>query len=501
MKVHLMFRNKDFEEQKQCFCKDTLETDLALTCMLSAMSQKDDVVHTTCSSALFSPLQPLEEIHYRQENLRDALQNPDVIRQLYDITVKTEQKKRNSLQWLFHSAYLSSTFSSAVNLLQLYTKVLMELRQIADINLSYFHSEGFHNLFTMFQQELNDEYFIEVQSHLDALKEDNESILISASLGNYMQGVNYVLRRKIPKRFWWRWHVAPSYTIAPRDDSGATDLSMRRGRAINEATNALAQATEHIECFFAMLRRELAFYIGCLNLADKLHELGMPTCIPDLQSMESTDRSWQGLYDISLALTKDKAVVENNLDAKDKQLYIITGANQGGKSTFLRSVGQSQLMAQCGMFVGAGSSSLPLRKGVFSHFKKEEDTTMKSGKLDEELARMSEQADYLQKGDLMLFNESFASTNEREGSEICRQITQALIENDIEVFFVTHLYTYAVAFMENTKTQYLRAQRLEAGKRTFEIVPGKPLDTAFGEDLYHKIFSIPQDDTTGNRLA
>ncbi len=113
---------------------------------------------------------------------------------------------------------------------------------------------------------------------------------------------------------------------------------------------------------------------------------------------------------------------------------------------------------------------------------------MTSGKLDEELVRMNEIADHLIQGSLMLFNESFAATNEREGSEICRQITQALIDNGIEVISVTHLYTYAAAFVDTSGVQYLRAQRLENGERTFKVIPGMPLQTAFGADLYKSIF-------------
>ena len=431
-------------------------------------------------------MQSEEEIEYRQKNLYDALRNPDTVRQLYEITVETEKQRRSSWHWL-SSAYLTSTFSSAVELLKLYTEMLMKLRLIADSKLTGFQSEGFRNLLVMLQQELDDDYFAEVRSHLNDLK-DGDGMLVSATLGNYLQGIGYVLRRKNRKGFWRRWYFAPSFTIAPRDDAGATDLGKRRDRAINEATNALAQAAEHLEGFFAMLRDELAFYVGCLNLSDSLRALGMPICIPDLLPSDSKDRSWQGLYDVSLVLTKNAAVIGNDLGATNKQLYVITGANQGGKSTFLRSVGLVQLMAQSGMFVGADSFSAPLRRGVFSHFKKEEDTAMKSGKLDEELARMSELTNYLESGALMLFNESFAATNEREGSEICRQITQALIENGVEVFSVTHLYTYAAAFLGDKETQYLRAQRLENGERTFKVIPGEPLQTAFGEDLYQKIF-------------
>ena len=70
---------------------------------------------------------------------------------------------------------------------------------------------------------------------------------------------------------------------------------------------------------------------------------------------------------------------------------------------------------------------------------------MKSGKLDEELSRMSSIIDNVTLNSIVLFNESFASTNEREGSEIARQIVLALVEKGIKVFDVTHLFDLAQA--------------------------------------------------------
>jgi DNA mismatch repair ATPase MutS len=140
------------------------------------------------------------------------------------------------------------------------------------------------------------------------------------------------------------------------------------------------------------------------------------------------------------------------------------------------------------MPVGAESFTAPIRDGIFTHFKKEEDTRMKSGKLDEEMDRMSEIADRLRSGSLVIFNESFSSTNEREGSEIHRQISKALVENGVEVFSVSHLYSYSAAFKGDELTQFLRAERLDGGARTFKIVPGEPLETAFGEDIYRELF-------------
>ncbi len=487
MKAYLMFRDRTFDiEAAQCFGRNTLATDLELKRVLTKMARGDTTIHAACDSALFRPLQSTDEISYRQEVLRDTFRNPTTVRRLYAITVETA-RQRKAYWHKLSSIYLSNTFSNAIGLLTIYTDMLMKLRSVADKELANFQSAGFRNLLLMLQKELSDDYLAEVRAHLRDLK-DNKGILISANLGNYLHGVNYVLRRKNYNNFWRRWFLSPSFSIDPSERSETEDLVNRRDRAINEATNALAIAADNLAGFFVMLQNELAFYVGCLNLSEDLQALKLPICFPDLRLPNSTDRSWQGLYDISLALLKNKAVVGNELKTADKDLYIVTGANQGGKTTFLRSLGQAQLMAQSGMFVGGSNFSAPLCRSVFSHFTQEEDPTMRSGKLEEELARMSELVDYLKPGALLLLNESFASTNEREGSEICRQITQALLENGVEVFTVTHLYTYALAFLTNERVQYLRAERLEDGKRTFKITPGEPLPMAFGEDLYREIF-------------
>ena len=183
-------------------------------------------------------------------------------------------------------------------------------------------------------------------------------------------------------------------------------------------------------------------------------------------------------------------VVGNDLNADGKNLIIITGANQGGKTTFLRSIGLSQLMMQCGMFAPAESFSSNVCDGLFTHYKREEDATMRSGKLDEELSRMSRIIDNITPNSMLLLNESFAATNEREGSEIARQITGALLERSIMIFFVTHLYEFAYNFYgkKMADVAFLRAERQCDGSRTFRLIEGEPLQTSYGEDLYKKIF-------------
>ncbi|QEY35064.1 DNA mismatch repair protein MutS [Caproiciproducens galactitolivorans] len=492
MEVRLLADDFDFNMQEKPSCDwKTLSDDLELKRIISAMGNGDDLVENVCDQVLSHSLKNIEQIRYRQDILKDCISNSDTIRKLYKITCETKEQKSRLWSWLSPNQSLSINYSSSITLLKLYSEALLNIRNAAVRNSQNFHAKGWKRFIQMLQDELSDDYFTQVRALLNELKdEDNKGILISANLGNYCQGVNYVLRRKEGKHFWWHWSFSPEFNLAPRDDAGASDFGKRRDRAINESTNVLSQSAEHIGNFFLTLQQELAFYIGCLNLHDKMKELKMPLCIPELLSLRSENRKFDNLYDISLALTKNTSVIGNRVCAENKRLTIITGANQGGKSTFLRSIGQAQLMMQCGMFVGAESFQAPIRNKIFTHFKKEEDSSMKSGKLDEELSRMNQISDQLSPYSFVLFNESFAATNEREGSEICRQITKALIDNKIEVFSVTHLYTYAISFLQDGRQDvlYLTAQRSEDGTRTFQIAPGQPVQTAYGEDLYRKIF-------------
>ncbi|MDR0906643.1 MAG: DNA mismatch repair protein MutS [Oscillospiraceae bacterium] len=488
MKANLMFSDRDFDPTSQlCYASDTLASDLELRHVIEKMSNGDKVIADVSYAALFMPLESISDIKYRQENLRDALRSPAHVRRLYDLLDETAQIQKKSNHFLSSSVSLGDSLNSAVGLLRIFADTLGNLRKFADEGIKAFASAGFKNLFKMLQTELDDAFLNEVKNQLKELKSQDE-MLISARLGAGNQSTGYTLRRQQHKTFLSRFKMAATYTVKDDDTRGIADIESRRDRAVNETVSVLTQAVRYLEDFFTMLRHELAFYVGCLNLADFLTTTGAPYSFPELLPPEREHRSWNNLYDLSLVILRGESVTGNELVADNKRLFIVTGANNGGKSTFMRSFGQAVVMAQCGMFVGAEEFTAPVKLGIFTHFKKEEDSTMKSGKLDEEMERMSEITDRLRKYSIVIFNEAFASTNEREGSEIHRQIVKALIENDVEVFSVSHLYTFAHAFSGEPLTQFLRAQRLEDGGRSFKVLPGEPLETAFGEDIYTELF-------------
>jgi DNA mismatch repair ATPase MutS len=501
MKVYLMHPDRDLDlEQPLPANTGALSQDLELDTLLDAMARGDEYLSELATNCLLSSLTDPEAILYRQRILGDCLEQAAIVRQLYELAIEAlESKRKAQLFWFRDSP--DTMLHKSVQMLELLADVLKRVRKVADEHAGAFRSDGFARLFATLVRELDDDYLQTVEDHLRELK-FRRGALISAELGTGNRGRNYVLRKPNEQSLLQKLTPtrAPSYSfsVADRDLNGMTSLSELRGKGINLAASALAQSTDHILSFFSMLRAELGFYVACLNLHEQLVEKADPTCFPVPLAAKNPALSAQQLYDVSLAFHLDSKVVGNTVDADGKALVMITGANQGGKSTFLRSVGLAQLMMQAGMFVGAESFTANVCDGVFTHFKREEDPTMTRGKLEEELSRMSEIADAIRPASLLLCNESFASTNEREGSEIARQVVGALIEAGVKVLFVTHLYDLADGFYRQQleTALFLRAEREPDGRRTFRLLEGEPLPTSYGADSYRRIFgAAPQPPT------
>ena len=494
MKVHLAYRDRDLDlETEPPANAEALTQDLGLEILLGSMTRGDKYLYGVARTTLFDGLHDPAEIRYRQAVLADSLAHPDVVRELYAIAVAALEGERHF--WWHSERYPDSVLRGSVARIGAVVVQLRRLRDLAQEHLASFASEGFRRLFQELIDELGEAYLRSVDAHLRRLQ-FRSGVLLSATLGTTNLETAYVLRRRVEPRGWRERFGLPeaesySWELDPRDMAGNEALGMLKGRGIAQAAGAVGESAEHIRGYLSQLRAELGALIGCLNLHDALTAKGEPTCLPEPVPAGTTALSARGLYDASLSLALGSALaVGSDIDADDMRLLVITGANRGGKSTFLRSLGLAQLLLQAGMFVPAETFRAEVRDGLFTHFKREEDADLRSGKLDEELGRMSAIVDQARPGSLVLLNESFASTNEREGSEIARQIVRALLESGIRIGYVTHMYDLASSLEaeQNGEAAFLRAERLPDGRRTFRIVPGAPLPTSHGQDIYRRIF-------------
>lgn len=500
MKVYLMYRNRDFDPDSPLPDNaGALMQDLELDILLRAMAGDDKYLYEISQKILLTGLQDIDDVRYRQEVLADCLAHQAAVRELYSIATEAIESKRRN--WFgIYTTFPGAILHSAARMIEMYMPLLERLRKLADEGSGSFSSEGFTRFFAMVERELDDEYLATLREHLKYLS-FGEGVLISARLGEGLESRGHILRKS--KSFGKNWlrrvfsARVPTYSfsISARDEAGARALGDLRDRGLNFAADSLARSADHIESFFKLLLAEIAFYVGCVNLHGELLRLGEPVCFPVPLPPGTLGNEFSGLYNVCLSLHTGQRTIGNDMRAKSKNPVIVTGVNEGGKSTFLRGIGVAQLMMQCGSFVPAVSFSGDIAAGIFTHYRRKEDRSMQSGKFDEELSRMDAIAEHLLPHSLMLFNESFAATNEREGSDIAGQITRALVERGIRVFFVTHLYTFAVSFTDDSgyRPLLLRTEQRPDGVRTFRIVEGAPSERSHGEYLYRKVFGEETD--------
>ncbi|REE97630.1 MutS-related protein [Thermomonospora umbrina] len=460
--------------------------DLHLDGLWAAMARGDERLFALARAATLAPLTDPAAIAYRQDVLDDCLRNAPAVRALYalaDEAVTAEQK-------ILRGARPEALLNRSVRILDLFCDHLRRLGGLVAEHADAFRSDGFTRLFRAVRTELDVDYLRTVETMLEQLRFEH-GIVVTARLGKGNKGVGFTMHEPPGKgrdpslrRF---KRSGLGFTVPGDPEDYWRALSAFRGRVLEEIATATAQSADHVRDFFVALRDEVGFYVGCVNLAETLSRLGLPTCRPEPTAPDARALTAEGLYEPCLALLLDAPVVANDVDADRRDLVMVTGTNRGGKSTFLRSVGVAHLMMQSGMFVGARRFAASIAEGLFTHFKREEDRSMSSGKLDEELARMSAVVDRLRPGALVLCNESFVSTNEREGSDIAAEILRALTDVGVRVVFVTHLYDLAHRMHTERSSRCLF---LTAGG-DFRLAPGTPSPTAHAMDLYERVLRRP----------
>lgn len=292
-----------------------------------------------------------------------------------------------------------------------------------------------------------------------------------------------------PKEEKWYQKLFLSNTIQLREETEQREARLLEEAAFAYMLSYFEPLLNNLCSFFEVFQVQAAFYLGCMQLWERAAAFGAGFCFPEVVTAGGFE--FTGLYELSMAILTRRIPVTNSLSEQNCWLMVITGANQGGKSTCLRSFGLAQVMLQCGMFVPAAGFCSRLYQNIYTHFTRREDATMSSGRLDEELKRMDGIIRTVTKDSLLLLNESFATTTEKEGSIIAMELVSALYEAGISVAMVTHLLSFAQKLYAKKPEHavFLSAERKEDGTRTYRMVLQKPENTSFGLDLYDELIT------------
>jgi hypothetical protein len=443
-----------------------------------------------------SPLVSVEAIRYRQASVADAIANPDVIRELYAVAVDAIDAEHQVWGGTMRNPELVLHRSTEV--IGLFLEAFRSLRRIQAEGADGFTSPGFVQLFERIASQLDDAWLAEADGHVRQLR--TRTLHVSARLGTGNRGTGYVLHRRPHLVSGWRGRLGleerrSTVEVLLSDVNGMAMIAEIRAQAIASTAGAVHETDRWLLAFFIALRAELGFLIACVNLHEALVAAGSPICMPDPAGAGEFAFAATGLYEPGLRLAITDPVIGSDVALDGARLIVITGANGGGKSTFLRAVGLAHVMLGAGMFVAAERLTASVRPSIRTHFTREEDTAMEGGKLHEELSRLREVVDASFPGSLVLLNESLSSTNEREGAEIARQVVAALADGGVSVWFVTHNHRFAADLLRDGRDDvaFLRAGLHDGTERSFRIEAGPPEATTHAMDLYDRILGARGD--------
>ena len=239
---------------------------------------------------------------------------------------------------------------------------------------------------------------------------------------------------------------------------------------------------------------EFIYYIRCAEFIGGLMEKG---CVfSEAQPVTEGETSMQakGFYNLKLAMNMENVsvIVPNDLCFDQKHtVYILTGANRGGKTTITQAVGQLFILAQGGLFVPAESFRYVPCDCIYTHFPADEDKTMDLGRLGEECVRFKEMFSQSTSKSLILLNETFSTTSFEEGHYIAKDSVKALLTKGVRTIYNTHMHKLGYDAEELTREiggtgAASLVMQTEEGKRSFKVALAKPEGSSYAKDIAKK---------------
>ncbi len=392
-----------------------------------------------------------EDISYRLEVLKD-LEREELLQSVTDFTIGI-RKAKEYLAYSKDTEYIVQKRKWRLDAADSYMSSILKLKQA--LEEEEINSSGFYSFLEWLKQYTLSEEFLLLKEDTERLVAKFEQMTFQLQLKrdriiihpkyleeDYCKQLQDTFREESEEKHYYQ-----------KNPFGTPLLSALEGTILEVMNRNYSQTfldledydKKHQDFFSQMIldfECESQFYLAFIRYRKRMEDMGFHFCYPEVKDRGGF-RITEG-YDLALAKKnggQKKPVVFNDCYLeKGERFFVITGPNQGGKTTFARALGQIVYFSSLGLMVPCRTASLPYFAGIYTHFASEENLDTGAGKLKEELLRLKEMLPYVSKHSFIIINEIFTSATSYDAYIMGKRVINRFVEEDCLGAYVTHIH-------------------------------------------------------------
>ena len=470
-----------------------------------------------------------ETLNYRLDILEDFLNVPALEAVLYENVHKLYINEHVNVQKLG----LADSFfalNQRLESLKTFIECITKCHEFCDKNKQKFNSEALKGLAEYFASVYNSEYFDEVKRETDEclrlLAKGVKSVTVGINFDDMMRPVEAMLLSvatdpiKKKGRFDWIFkHLDNSDRAIGRthslynENGGTNDLEAPLFRELKEVNSEyISHLDTAIRAYFKKstediltFENQMSFYIGAKRLVEAVRARGLEMCRPKYLPMEERRMNAKGVFDLSFYIQmvgsdpmgslKGKIITNDCRFDDDGRFFVLTGANNGGKTTYTRAIGIIQVFAQAGIYVPCTECEISPVDFIYTHFPKEEEVGLNTSRFTQECKQFKETVDTATRYSLLLLNESIQSTTPTECVYIATELTKIFRCVGVRGVYATHLLELARSLDRlneevegDTKLVSLitTVDTSDDNRRLYRIERAAPQEFGYARTIYEK---------------